>query len=725
MSDERKLTEEDREKIQRLLESGTPGNIVLALGLIEETAAQVDIAAIFTKDVIVALICLEDPLVIVRAGSLISKCSKTWKTFADTLANPLVMTSRDYWIRTVELSEVTAFSQGALAELVNDEFDIDLAGLTTLSVAAAKLLGKHHGPLKINGLTKLSDDCAKNLSKHVGGLNLNGLTELSDASARYLGKHEGTLDLNSLTELSEASAKHLSNHIGELWLNGLTELSEAAALQLAAHKELQTNGEISREIKKAVSNKKKQARKSKRTGKSKLTKTQKSKIRKLLRSKSAENTEVAVQLIDISEATKDDISDVLSASVLSLLINTWDVAIWNSLAPLLNTYSNAKREFTELSEKRLHQKFESSYKQQNEAKDFLNSFYKDLTKPTALLELKFLDIIPGRLYLDLTELSDVAAESLSGQKGGLCFYYLTVLSDSAAESLSRFKGDLTLSSITSLSDAAAQSLGDHDGSINLSELTSLSDAGAMSLSKHRGHIKVYVSNLVSVLSDDKAYSSMPGHVALLKKIGVEGLSLESLTSLGDFAAEILSKHSCDLFLGGIKQLSDTAAKSLSKHKGQLDLSGLTKLSDSVAKSLSKHQGLPTYCYNGYDDAKLDGLDLSGLTTLCNSTIKSLAKSKGRLDLSGLKQLSDEAAGFLSKHDGILVMDGLTKLSDAAALSLSKHELHLELGGITTISDVGAKSLGTNQRRKTGGGAYHMYSDILDTATGRDVTSRWR
>jgi hypothetical protein len=697
MSGEQKLTEEDREKIQRLLESGALENVTLALSLIEETAGQEDIAAIFTKDVIVALICLEDPLVIVRAGSLILKCAKTWKTFADTLANPLVMTSRDYWIRTVDLSEVTAFSQGALAELVNDEFDINLAGLTTLSVAAAKLLGKHHGPLKINGLT-----------------------ELSDASARYLGKHEGTLDLNSLTELSEASAKHLSNHIGELWLNGLTELSEAAALQLAAHKELQTNGEISREIKKAVSNKKKQARKSKRTGKSKLTKTQKSKIRKLLRSKSAENTEVAVQLIDISEATKDDISDVLSASVLSLLINTWDVAIWNSLAPLLNTYSNAKREFTELAEKRLHQKFESSYKQQNEAKDFLNSFYKDLTKPTALLELKFLDIIPGRLNLDLTELSDVAAESLSGQRGGLCFYYLTVLSDSAAESLSRFKGDLTLSSITSLSDAAAQSLGDHDGSINLSELTSLSDAGAMSLSKHRGDIDLYMSdipNLVSVLSDDKAYSSMPGHVALLKKIGVEGLSLESLTSLGDFAAEILSKHSCDFFLGGIKKLSDTAAKSLSKHKGQLDLSGLTKLSDSVAKSLSKHQGLPTYCYNGYDDAKLDGLDLSGLTTLCNSTIKSLAKSKGRLDLSGLKQLSDEAAEFLSKHDGILVMDGLTKLSDAAALSLSKHELHLELGGITTISDVGAKSLGTNQRRKTGGGAYHMYSDTLHNATG--------
>ena len=452
-------------------------------------------------------------------------------------------------------------------------------------------------------------------------------------------------------------------------------------------------------------------------------------MRKLLRSKSAENVKVAVQLIDISEATKDDISDVLSASVLSQLVNTWDIGIWNSLAPLLNSYSHAKREFTELAENRLHQKLDSSYKQQTEAKEFLNGFYKDLTRPTALLELKFMDFIPSTLYLDLTELSDVAAESFVGHKGSLCFNYLTALSDSAAESLSRFKGDLTLSSITSLSDAAAQSLGNHEGSINLSNLTALSDAGAMSLSKHRGRIDLCLSdipNMISVLIDDNSYSSTPGHVSLLKKIvgddllnnrGYTGSCLASLTSLGDFAAEILSAHSCDLSLGGIKQLSDSAAKSLSEHKGSLDLSGLTDISDSAAKSLSKHQGLPTYKYNGYDNAKLDGLDLSGLTTSCNSTIKSLAKSKGRLDLSGLKQLSDVAAESLSNHDGILVMDGITELSDASALSLSKHELHLELRGVTSISDAGAKLLGENQRRMAGGGPYHKYSQYLHDATG--------
>ena len=62
MSDERQLTDEDREKIQRLLESGSLENINLALSLIEETANTDDIARFFTKDVILELICLGDSL---------------------------------------------------------------------------------------------------------------------------------------------------------------------------------------------------------------------------------------------------------------------------------------------------------------------------------------------------------------------------------------------------------------------------------------------------------------------------------------------------------------------------------------------------------------------------------------------------------------------------------------------------------------------------------------
>ena len=68
----------------------------------------------------------------------------------------------------------------------------------------------------------------------------------------------------------------------------------------------------------------------------------------------------------------------------------------------------------------------------------------------------------GGLSLDgLTELSDVAAESLSCLQGALELG-LAELSDAAAESLSKCKGELSLFCLTELSDSAAKSLAKMD-----------------------------------------------------------------------------------------------------------------------------------------------------------------------------------------------------------------------------------------------------------------------
>jgi hypothetical protein len=96
MSEEQKLTEEDREKIQRLLESGTLENVTLALSLIEETAGQDDIADIFTMNVIVELICLNSPEsleVMIMAGQFIRRCPETWKRFSEAVVDPTLLTS--------------------------------------------------------------------------------------------------------------------------------------------------------------------------------------------------------------------------------------------------------------------------------------------------------------------------------------------------------------------------------------------------------------------------------------------------------------------------------------------------------------------------------------------------------------------------------------------------------------------------------------------------------
>tara|TARA_B110000263_G_scaffold249269_1_gene266377 strand:- start:295 stop:2589 length:2295 start_codon:yes stop_codon:yes gene_type:complete len=760
MSDERKLTEEEREKIQRLLESGTLENIDLALSLIEETSNTDDISKLFTQEIILELICLEDPRVMVRAGSIIMKCSKTWKGFADTLADPLVMTSKVYQSQMLDWNFITSISPAAATELVADEWDISLNGLTNLSAAVAQCLGKTGGNLNFGGLTTLSDKAAKNL-RTCGSLSLPVLTTLSDKAAENLSKQKGTLYLNALKSLTSekghlALVKKLCRQ-EEVHLNGLTSLTDENAVLLAAHDKVKVSAKIKSQIKKAASKKRQAARKIASTGKASLTNTQATKIRKLLRSKDADNIVLAGQILDSCDVTPPDVVGVLSSTVISLLINTWDVAVWNSLAPIFIPHEIPRQEFTEMASKRFQKISEDNQKEFVLslcicAKESLVSIIDECqimenmpeywysAGPTKLSDAgaKILRKYEGTLPLgNLVELSGSALEILSnrelaatntGSPSGDRFNLngLTSLSDAAAESLGEHAGDISLDGLTGLSDAAAKSLDQHSYGLSLYGLTSLSDAAAGSLADHEEDINLSydlsnLPNLVLVLSDDKAHSSLPGHVALLKKIVAgwryDGLGFAFVAELADSAAKILAAFESGLDLSGLTELSDTSVESLSQHKGQLDLSGLTKLSDVAAESLGKHVGLPRFRYNSYDHYKLDGLDLSGLTKLSDSKTESLAKSTGRLNISGLKTISDGAAELLSKHDGVLVMDGLTKLSDAAALSLSKHELHLELRGITTISDAAAKSLGENQRRMKGGGAYHKYSSTLHNATG--------
>ena len=68
MTRDRELTEDGRKKIVRLLESGKPQNIDMALLLIEETSNTADdISKLFTKEIIIALIASRT-LVTVRTG---------------------------------------------------------------------------------------------------------------------------------------------------------------------------------------------------------------------------------------------------------------------------------------------------------------------------------------------------------------------------------------------------------------------------------------------------------------------------------------------------------------------------------------------------------------------------------------------------------------------------------------------------------------------------------
>jgi hypothetical protein len=117
----------------------------------------------------------------------------------------------------------------------DDEFDLYLGEVTSLSAGAAKLLAQYQNYLGLEGLADLSDAAAQELAQHQSYLNLSGLTSLSDAAAQALSRHQGDLNLGSLTSLSDATARALAQHKGYLCLHGVSSLSDVAAQSLAQH----------------------------------------------------------------------------------------------------------------------------------------------------------------------------------------------------------------------------------------------------------------------------------------------------------------------------------------------------------------------------------------------------------------------------------------------------------------------------------------------------------
>lgn len=128
-----------------------------------------------------------------------------------------------------------ALHEALYALCEDDEFDLYLGEVTSLSAGAAKLLAQYNHYLDLEGLTFLSDAAAEELARHQSYLNLSGLTFLSDAAAQALARHQGDLNLGGLTSLSDAAARTLAQHKGYLCLSGVASLSDTAAQALAQH----------------------------------------------------------------------------------------------------------------------------------------------------------------------------------------------------------------------------------------------------------------------------------------------------------------------------------------------------------------------------------------------------------------------------------------------------------------------------------------------------------
>lgn len=130
-------------------------------------------------------------------------------------------------------------------KVLTDYMAVDLDSYTAIDDDAADLLSKCIFGLELRGLAELSDEAAKGLGRRKGGdLDLSGLKSLSVVAAKALAGTEGILMLRGLKEISDEVAVTLSQHKGPLIMSGLTSLTGAAARALAKNPEIVVNEQI-------------------------------------------------------------------------------------------------------------------------------------------------------------------------------------------------------------------------------------------------------------------------------------------------------------------------------------------------------------------------------------------------------------------------------------------------------------------------------------------------
>lgn len=130
-------------------------------------------------------------------------------------------------------------------KVLTDYMSVDLDSYTAIDDDAAGLLSKCIFGLELRGLAELSDKAAKGLGRRKGGdLDLSGLKSLSVVAAKALAGTEGILMLCGLKEISDEVAVALLEHKGPLNLSGLTSVTDTVARVLAKIPELVVNGQI-------------------------------------------------------------------------------------------------------------------------------------------------------------------------------------------------------------------------------------------------------------------------------------------------------------------------------------------------------------------------------------------------------------------------------------------------------------------------------------------------
>lgn len=338
----------DLDSIRDLLLSDCSEDKLKALSEIEKSS-DLQVADVFADEILVELVCLNGPgavAVLVEAGRMAMTCERTWSRFQNAMIEPGFLTCQK-----IETMIVTN--------------DINRQRVYTKTFTLQKLALGNYTYASCAAIAKLVQNAGNEL------IDLSGLQFISVRSAEALNMSQANIRLHGITELSSETARVLAMHSrGDLSLMGLESASDEVLLQLSGQPNLKIPSLLRKRMKKLATDSRAKVEQGRRTGVRNLSKSQGTSIRKLLRTKDPTNVALAIELAHASAATNDDVLDIFTLSLISLLVDTWDVQVWNSLAPAFALNEHVRLDFFQLARTRIH----------NSDHEFFNLLQSELTE---------------------------------------------------------------------------------------------------------------------------------------------------------------------------------------------------------------------------------------------------------------------------------------------------------------------------------------------------------
>jgi hypothetical protein len=279
---------------------------------------------------------------------------------------------------------------------------------------------------------------------------------------------------------------------------------------------------------------------------------------------------------------------------------------------------------------------------------------KALTLEEAEAEVR---LEPNYLSLkDVTSITPPVAAALAKHKGdGLSLLDLKSLTPETAAALCTYRGELTLDGLEQLSVETAQALAKHEGRLSLNSIASLPDSAALALAEHKGGL--CMGGLRELRSEPLARQLLLTDNSF--SVGGDGgLNPDSLTEISPEVAELLVIKEQDrdgLSFSELKSPSIDVLRVLARLNRSLHL-GITSLTQDMAQVLSAHSG---------------DLDLSGVKEIDKASLEAVRRKEGGLALS-LAIISPDTAALLAGFRGDLVLNN-ERLPKEAELLLAKSE----------------------------------------------------